>query len=369
MNIIKNFLERYEKQLILPDIEILGQIKLLKSNVLCIGAGGLATTILPYIVASGIGALTIVEHDKIELSNLHRQTIYTTYQIGLNKAACMKTYLEKINPNVVVKIHQIKLTEKTAYNIIKNFDVIVDATDNIETKTLINKWAIKKNIPMIYGTASEYVGQISTFYAEIGPCYNCLYPIEYPTKNTKNLCDTTGVLGPVPGIIGCMQAVECISILLHYKNRTSFNFKKNTLVGSLLTIDMRTYNIHKHTIEKKINCKTCCKQKKTNIKKDILQEITKKNNSAITINTYKKIKHFSTLVILNNYKDTYNTTNYIKIKYKTLPDILNNYKIKALPKNKVIVIACYSSIKSKQAAIFLKNNLKFTNIFYVRQSI
>lgn len=369
MHIIKNFLERYEKQLILPNVEIAGQLRLLKSNVLCIGAGGLATTILPYIIASGVGMLTIVEHDKIELSNLHRQTVYTTYQIGLYKATCMKTYLEKINPNAIIKIHLLKLTEKTAYGIIKNFDIIIDATDNIETKILINKWAIKKNIPMIYGTASEYVGQLSTFYGEIGPCYNCLYPIKYVIKNTGNTCDVTGVLGPIPGVIGCLQAVECLNILIHHKHTVNFNYKKNSLVGSLLTIDMKTYNIHKHAIKKKINCKTCGTLKKTNTIKDLTEKTNNKNNNSITVSKYKKIRHFSTLVTLNNFNNTYGANNNIRIKYKIHTDIIHNNKLKLLPRCKILIITCHSSVRSKQMTIFLKNNLKFKNIFYIGETV
>lgn len=359
MEIVKNFFKRYEKQLLLPEIGLCGQIKIMKSRVLCIGSGGLAATTLPYLAAAGIGTLGIADFDFVELSNLQRQTLFTTYQLAQSKALCAKKYLEKLNPNIHYKTFKMKLTEKNISNVIKNFDIIIDGTDNIKTKILINKAAVQHHIPMVYGAAAGYTGQITTFFGKNGPCYNCLYPKNTLQKGKNDACGL-GVLGPLPGLIGCLQATECLNLILT-NNKQKHNCKVNTLVGTLLTFDLRTYDIRAHKINKKTNCTVCHVYPKKK-----LISVVEKENTHITLQTYKKIKHFSYIIKLNTVQKSTKNKRIILLNYEKIlitKQIQKN--ITHIHKKSILIILCKYGVKSKNVTTFLKEKLKFSHVFYI----
>ena len=202
---------RYNRQIILPEIGEEGQYKLLKSRVLVIGAGGLGAAILPYLAGAGIGEIGIVDDDIIEVSNLHRQVIYKTSAVGKSKAEESKQMISELNPLVKVNAISEKLSGKNAISLFENYDIIVDATDNIAIKYIINDACLVTNKPMVYGSIFRFQGQVSVFNYQNGPTYRCLYPDE--NNNALN-CEDAGVIGISVGIIGMLQANEVLKMIL-----------------------------------------------------------------------------------------------------------------------------------------------------------
>jgi sulfur-carrier protein adenylyltransferase/sulfurtransferase len=198
-----NTSERYNRQIILSEIGEVGQQKLLKSKVLVVGAGGLGAAVLPYLAAAGVGEIGIVDDDVIEISNLHRQVIYKSSAVGKYKADESKLMIAELNPLIKVNAISEKLSGKNAISLFEKYDIIVDATDNIEIKYLINDACLVKDKPMVYGSVFRFQGQVSVFNYQNGPTYRCLFPDE----NTQSLnCEDAGVIGISVGIIGMLQA-------------------------------------------------------------------------------------------------------------------------------------------------------------------
>ncbi|QQG46968.1 MAG: HesA/MoeB/ThiF family protein [Candidatus Azosocius agrarius] len=251
MNIDINIFGKYNKQIIIPEFGIESQKKLLESRVLCVGAGGLGSTLLMYLVSAGIGTIGIVEIDKVDFSNLHRQPLYNTNDIGKNKIDSAYNFLNKLNPDINIIKFNNKLLFSNAYNIMKDFDIVVDCTDNLESKLLINEYAFILKIPMIYGAALGFEGYVAIFDTLFGACLRCLY-YKYPVFGVKN-CNDDGVIGPIPGIIGCLQALECIKLILH-KNKIN---KFVPLMSKILFINGVDSNIKIYNIKKNNECDIC----------------------------------------------------------------------------------------------------------------
>ena len=218
---------RYERHLIIPGFNEEEQEKLRNARVLAIGAGGLGSAVLHYLAAAGIGCIGIVEFDVVTHSNLQRQILYTTHDLDGPKVEIAAERLMAINPYGQVITFGIRLTEKNAEDIFKDFDLVIDCTDNYETRYVIDRACKKLNLPMIYGTAQEAEGQVSVFHTGGAGAYSDLYP----EKDAKSDDTPVGVLSPMPGIIGTIQAMEAIKLITGYGQ---------TLVGRLLTVDART---------------------------------------------------------------------------------------------------------------------------------
>ena len=206
-------IERYSRQLILSQgFGVSGQQKLLSSSVLVIGAGGIGSTLLMYLATSGVGQLGIVDFDNVEISNLHRQVIHRTDRVGQNKAASAKQTLEALNPLVSYKIHECKVDANNIMNLVEQYDCVVDCSDNPKTRYLVNDACILTNKPLISGSAVGLEGQITVYNYQNGPCYRCLYPRPSASAGCRS-CADAGVFGPVPGLIGILQAIETIKVL------------------------------------------------------------------------------------------------------------------------------------------------------------
>ena len=207
-------IERYSRQLLLHDgFGVLGQHKLLSSSVLVVGAGGIGSTVLLYLAASGIGRISVLDFDSVERSNLHRQIIHKEQTVGVNKAVSACLAVNELNPTIECRPLAIMLTWENAMEIVKDHDCIVDASDNPRTRYLINDACVLAGKPLISGSAIGTEGQLSVFnHGEDGPCYRCLYPKPSITSGAKS-CSDNGVLGPVPGLIGVMQALEVLKVL------------------------------------------------------------------------------------------------------------------------------------------------------------
>lgn len=242
-----NFYKRYIRHVVLSDIGILGQDILLKSKVLCVGAGGLGSSALVYLVSCGIGFLGIIDFDKVDLSNLNRQFMYNIFDLGKSKVYCAEDFLRKINNTTNIFTYNERLSRDNFLDVMIGYDVILDCTDSLESKFFVNECGIKLNIPVIHGSILGFNGYISIFSRNFG-CYNCLY---------KNFSYVNflghGVLGPVAGAIGAFQAIECVKFLLNKNN----NYNYNTLLSKVLFFDFKNLDFLILKFDKKQCCNIC----------------------------------------------------------------------------------------------------------------
>ena len=214
MELSNDEIRRYSRHLILPEVGMAGQKKLKGTSVLCIGAGGLGSPIAMYLAAAGIGRLGIVDFDTVDFSNLQRQIIHGTEDVGRPKAESARDTLKSINPNVDVVLHTTRISADNALDLIRPYDIVVDGTDNFPTRYLTNDACVLLKKPNVYGSIFRFEGQASVFAPHLGgPCYRCLYP-EPPPPGMVPSCAEGGVLGVLPGIIGCIQANEIIKLAL-----------------------------------------------------------------------------------------------------------------------------------------------------------
>jgi len=205
-------LKRYNRHLILTEIGLQGQEKLKKSKVLVVGAGGLGCPILQYLAAAGVGTIGICDFDFVDESNLQRQILFTISDIGKQKAVVASEKLAKNNPYVNFAVHDQMLTKQNVFEIFAPYDVIVDGSDNFPTRFLINDACVILGKPLVFGAIYKFEGQVSVFNYQNGPTYRCLIA-EEPTQNETPSCSEIGVMGVVPGLIGCYQAIEVIKIV------------------------------------------------------------------------------------------------------------------------------------------------------------
>lgn len=238
---------RYSRHLILPEVGIEGQQKLKNSRVLLIGAGGLGAPLAIYLAAAGVGAIGIIDFDFVDETNLQRQIIHGTRDVGRPKIASAKDSIKSVNPKVKVVSFATKLTSQNALDIIKDFDVVVDGTDNFPTRYLVNDACVFLGKPNVYGSVFRFEGQASVFYAEQGACYRCLFP-EPPPPGLVPSCAEGGILGVLPGIIGCIQANETIKLLLG---------GGEPLINRLLVFDSWKMRFRELKISKDPHCPVC----------------------------------------------------------------------------------------------------------------
>ncbi|MDR5822808.1 ThiF family adenylyltransferase [Caballeronia sp. LZ043] len=205
--------KRYGRQIILPQVGPQGQAKLREARVVVIGAGGLGAPSLMYLAAAGVGHIGVVDHDSVDLGNLHRQIIYRTADVGEFKASASRNTLLEMNPQVKVSEFRVKLDESSAHRILSDFDVVVDCTDNFSARYLINDTALELGLPVVHGSVFQFEGQVALLNYRNGPCYRCLFP-EPPPPEVAPSCSEAGVLGVVPGLIGVLQATVVIKLIL-----------------------------------------------------------------------------------------------------------------------------------------------------------
>ena len=240
-------IKRYSRHLILPEVGLAGQLKLKQSSALIIGAGGLGVPLTQYLSAAGVGRLGIVDFDVIDETNLQRQVLYGTRDVGRKKLEVAKERVAQINPNVDVRGYETRLTSDNALDILKDYDVVIDGTDNFPTRYLVNDAAVLLKKPNVYGSIFRFEGQASVFDAQKGPCYRCLYA-EPPPPGLVPSCAEGGVLGVLPGIVGSIQATEAIKLLLG---------RGDTLVGRLLVFDALRMKFRELKLRKNPDCPIC----------------------------------------------------------------------------------------------------------------
>jgi MoaD family protein len=240
-------IERYSRHLILPEVGMEGQKKLKAASILLIGTGGLGSPLGMYLAAAGIGRLGLVDFDVVDKSNLQRQIIHTTHDVGRPKIQSAAEKIAALNPHVVVETYNTGLTSENAFDIIKNYDIVIDGTDNFPTRYLVNDACVLLGKPNVYGSIFRFEGQASVFYAEKGPCYRCLYP-EPPPPGMVPSCAEGGVLGILPGIVGLIQATEGIKLILG---------EGQPLIGRLLLFNALTMTFRELRLHKDPACPLC----------------------------------------------------------------------------------------------------------------
>ena len=248
MELSKEEIHRYSRHLALPEVGRDGQLKLKAASVLCIGAGGLGSPISMYLAAAGIGRLGIVDFDTVDASNLQRQLLHTDADVGRPKTESARETIKGINPHCDVVLHQARLTSENALDLIRPYDIVVDGTDNFPTRYLVNDACVLLKKPNVYGSISRFEGQASLFAPHLGgPCYRCLYP-EPPAPGTVPGCAEGGVLGVLPGIIGCIQATEILKLALG---------KGTSLIGRLLLFDALDLKFRELKLRRDPQCPLC----------------------------------------------------------------------------------------------------------------
>ena len=240
-------IKRYSRHLIMPEVGMSGQKKLKKASVLCVGAGGLGSPLAFYLTAAGVGRIGIVDFDVVDFSNLQRQILHTTNDVGRPKLVSAQEKLEALNPNVSVEPHEERLTSENALQLFEKYDIIVDGTDNFPTRYLVNDACVLTGKPNVYGSIFRFEGQASIFATSEGPCYRCLYP-EPPPPGLVPSCAEGGVLGILPGLVGLVQATEVIKLILE---------TGNSLVGRLLLFDALGMKFRELKLKKDPQCPVC----------------------------------------------------------------------------------------------------------------
>jgi len=243
----KDEILRYSRHLIMPEVGMEGQLKLKQAKVLCIGAGGLGSPLALYLGAAGVGKLGLVDFDVVDFTNLQRQVIHGTSDVGRAKLDSARDTLVEINPNVEIETYETRLSSDNALDIFREYDIVADGTDNFPTRYLVNDACVLLGKPNVYASIFRFEGQASIFYAEQGPCYRCLYP-EPPPPGLVPSCAEGGVLGVLPGIMGCIQAMETIKLILG---------RGEPLIGRLLLFDALSMKFRELKLRKNPDCPIC----------------------------------------------------------------------------------------------------------------
>src|SRR5438128_5231672 len=247
VKLTQNEVARYSRHLIMPEVGMEGQKRLKAASVLLIGAGGLGSPLGLYLAAAGVGRIGLVDFDLVDFSNLQRQVLHGTPDVGRPKLQSAKDRLNAINPEVQIDLHEARLTSANAIDLLRPYDIIIDGTDNFPTRYLVNDACVLLKKPNVYGSIFRFDGQASVFAPPAGPCYRCLYP-EPPPPGEVPSCAEGGVLGILPGLIGCIQATEAVKLILG---------KGSPLIGRLLLYDALEMRFQEFKVRRNPKCPVC----------------------------------------------------------------------------------------------------------------
>ncbi len=342
-----------------------GQRKLKNASVLIVGAGGLGSPSSLYLAAAGIGRIGLVDFDRVDYTNLQRQILYSTADVGRPKLEAAAERLHAENPEIELRMHSEHLTSKNALGIIRDYDVIIDGTDNFPTRYLVNDACVLLGKPNVYGSIFRFEGQASVFDAKQGPCYRCIYP-QPPPPNMVPTCAEGGVLGVLPGIIGLIQATEAVKMIVG---------KGESLVGRLLYFDALKMSFREFKIQKNKNCPVCGEkptihelidyegfcgitperlrmEEELQVTPESLHERLNKGDSVMILDVREPVEYAICRLPSS-----------VLIPLGTLPD-----RVKELDSSKDTVIYCHTGVRSLQAAQFLKE-LGFKRVWSMKGGI
>ncbi|NHN48187.1 molybdopterin-synthase adenylyltransferase MoeB [Halostella sp. JP-L12] len=248
LNLDGTQLDRYSRHIIMDEVGPEGQQRLLDASVLVVGAGGLGSPVIQYLAAAGVGRLGIADDDVVERSNLQRQIVHGDGDVGRPKAESAVDYVEQLNPDVDAVPHETRVTSDTVADLVDGYDFVVDASDNFQTRYLVNDYCTLEGVPFSHGAIFRFEGQVTTFPGDDdSPCYRCLFP-EAPPEGTVPDCATTGVLGVLPGTVGCIQATELVKLVIG---------KGETLDGRVLMYDAMDMTFDEVPLRKNPDCPVC----------------------------------------------------------------------------------------------------------------
>ena len=349
-------LSRYSRHLILPEVGMEGQRRLKAARVLCVGTGGLGSPLALYLTAAGIGTLGLVDFDVVDSSNLQRQIIHSTNDIGRKKIDSAEEKLKALNPAMNVVKHDTMLSSANALDIIKDYDIVADGTDNFPTRYLVNDACVLLGKPNVYGSIFRFEGQASVFATEAGPCYRCLYP-EPPPPGLVPSCAEGGVLGILPGLVGVIQATEVIKLILG---------KGDSLIGRLLLIDALNMRFRELKLRKNPECPVCGTNPTVTalidydhfcgIVPETPQEKNVKNGiPQLTVKELKGRRDRGEDVFLLDVREPYEFQ-IAQIGGKLIPQNDVPQRLAEIPRDREIVVQCRSGARSQRIAEFLKQS-------------
>jgi adenylyltransferase/sulfurtransferase len=347
---------RYSRHLIIPDVAMAGQQRLMNAKVLCVGAGGLGSPALMYLAAAGVGTLGIVEFDTVDESNLQRQIIHGQSDIGKSKALSAKEKIAEINPNVNVVVHEIRLDIDNVMDIFAQYDLIVDGTDNFATRYLVNDACVLLKKPYVWGSIYRFDGQASVFWAEYGPCYRCLYP-EPPPPGMVPSCAEGGVLGVLCASIGSIQTTEAIKLITGIGE---------PLIGQLMIYDALEMTYRKIKVRKDPKCPLCSeKPSQTALLPDyeafcgVLSDAAEVavKDSTISVSELKgKIDNQENFLLIDVREPS--EFEIVRIPGSVLipkQGFLDGSALAGLPQDKPIILHCKSGVRSAECLAILKS--------------
>ncbi|HEX3891325.1 MAG TPA: molybdopterin-synthase adenylyltransferase MoeB [Terracidiphilus sp.] len=347
-------LARYSRHLILPEVGMEGQQKLKAAKVLCVGTGGLGSPLAFYLAAAGIGTLGLVDFDVVDASNLQRQIIHSTKDIGRKKLDSAAEKLTALNPALKVVKHETMLTSANALDILKDYDIVADGTDNFPTRYLVNDACVLLGKPNVYGSIFRFEGQASVFATKDGPCYRCLYP-EPPPPGLVPSCAEGGVLGILPGLVGVIQATEVIKLILG---------NGNPLIGRLLLVDSLNMKFRELKLRKNHECPVCGDnptvtqlidyQNFCGIVPETPQEANLKNGiPQITVKELKRRIDAGEDVQLIDVREPYEYQ-IAQIGGKLIPQNDVPQRVNEIDRDREVVVQCKSGGRSQRIAEFLQ---------------
>ena len=346
-------LSRYSRHLILPEVGMEGQQRLKAAKVLCVGTGGLGSPLAFYLAAAGIGTLGLVDFDVVDASNLQRQIIHSTRDIGRKKLDSAAEKLTALNPVLNVVKHETMLTSANALDILGNYDIVADGTDNFPTRYLVNDACVLLGKPNVYGSIFRFEGQASVFSTKDGPCYRCLYP-EPPPPGLVPSCAEGGVLGILPGLVGVIQATEVIKLILD---------KGSSLIGRLLLVDALNMRFRELKLRKNPECPVCGPhptvtrlidyQQFCGIVPETKQEKSVKNGvPQLTVHELKHKLDAGEDVLVLDVREPYEYQ-IANIGGKLIPQNEVPQRLAEIPRDREIVVQCLSGGRSQRVAEFL----------------
>ena len=354
-------MKRYSRHVVIPEFGVQGQIRLKQSSVLVVGAGGLGSPLAYYLAAAGIGRMGLVDFDTVDYTNLQRQILHTTQDVGRSKLQSAVEKLTAVNPFVKLETYETRLTPKNALEILKSYDVVVDGTDNFPTRYLVNDACVILKKPNVYGSIFRFEGQVSVFYAEEGPCYRCLYP-KPPPPGMVPSCAEGGVLGILPGIIGTLQANETVKLLTGLGD---------TLIGRLILFDALGMKFREVRIKKDPECPVCGHDPTVTALIDY-EEFCGVNAveppPVVPEISAKELSHTRSTVVLVDVRDPHELeiARIPDTVHIPLPELLD--RMGELEKDSDIVVHCRSGVRSARAAKLLLDT-GFTRVRSLRGGI
>lgn len=333
---------RYERQIVLPEVGSEGQERLLNASVLVVGAGGLGVPVLQYLAAAGVGTLRIVDPDVVEETNLHRQVLYSTGDLGRSKVDVVGEKITALNPDVTIEALQTRFDKESASELLSDIDLVVDGTDTFATRYAVNDACVAAGTPNVHASIARFTGQASVFSAPDGPCYRCLYPAPPPVGSVPS-CAEGGVLGVLPGLLGMVQATEAVKWILGLGK---------PLVGKLYRLDALTMESSIVSFERDPDCPVCG-QKEPDQTATPIQKQSSSKMKEITVEEFARLKdngnsHFLLDVRQPQEHDQASIGGTL-IPLRRLPS-----ETEQIPNDRPVVVLCHHGGRSAKAVAFLR---------------